>query len=185
MKRKYFSGLEKIYLNPTVYFLSFLSNQTYLKKVLFLIFFPKLFIHPVSHLNKYTLKVLFFTKYLKLYISFFIFYVWCDKQILIKMIGFISATLINPFDSWQLPISPIRCCLSYSFITLDSINATRCKKLRTGCSITFAYLSIPGHHWIYLLLLLVGNCHHHHWPPFSTLTIAYLLLLLSWVTCYC
>ena len=101
------------------------------------------------------------------------------------MIGFISATLINPFDSWQLPISPIRCCLSYSFITLDSINATRCKKLRTGCSITFAYLSIPGHHWIYLLLLLVGNCHHHHWPPFSTLTIAYLLLLLSWVTCYC
>ena len=130
MRRKYFSGLEKIYLSPTVYFLSFLSNQTHFKKVLFLIFSPKLFIHPVSPLNKYTLKSFFFYKIFKIiYIFLFIFYVWSDKQILIKMIGFISATLMNPFDSWQLPISPIRRCLSYSFITLDSINATRCKKL--------------------------------------------------------
>ena len=44
-------------LNPIIYFPFSLSNQTHSKKVFLPIFFPKFSIHPISSLNKHTLKM--------------------------------------------------------------------------------------------------------------------------------
>ena len=49
-------GSERKHLGPTIYFPSFLSNQTHSKKVFFFIFSPKFFIHHVSPPNKHTLS---------------------------------------------------------------------------------------------------------------------------------
>ena len=48
-------GLGRKHSSPTNFFLSPPSNQTPTKKVLFPIFSPKFFIHPISPLNKHTL----------------------------------------------------------------------------------------------------------------------------------
>ena len=44
-------------LNPIIYFPFSLSNQTHSKKVFLPIFSPKFSIHPISSLNKHTLKM--------------------------------------------------------------------------------------------------------------------------------
>ena len=48
---------ERKHLNPTIYFLFFLLNQTHSKKVFLPIFSSKFFIHPISPPNKHTLRV--------------------------------------------------------------------------------------------------------------------------------
>ena len=54
--RKHFSGSWRKHLDLTIYFPSFLPNQTPSKKVFLPIFFPKFSIHLVSSPNKHTLK---------------------------------------------------------------------------------------------------------------------------------
>ena len=49
--------LRRKHLDPTIYFSSFLPNQTHSKKVFLPIFFPKFSIYNVSSPNKHTLKV--------------------------------------------------------------------------------------------------------------------------------
>ena len=54
MGRKHFGGLAEKGL--TIYFPSFLSNQTHSKKVFLLIFSSKFSTHPISPQNKYNLS---------------------------------------------------------------------------------------------------------------------------------
>ena len=51
-------GLNRKYLSPIIYFLSFPSNQMHSKKVFLPIFSPKLSIHRISSPNKHALNVL-------------------------------------------------------------------------------------------------------------------------------
>ena len=54
--RELLVGLGRKHLGPTIYFPSSLPNQTHSKKVFLPIFFLKFSIHPVSPLNRYTLR---------------------------------------------------------------------------------------------------------------------------------
>ena len=68
-------GLERKYLDSITFFFSPPPNQTLFKKFSLFIFFPKFFIHLISHLNKHTLK---FPQFINLF--FFILQFVDDTQ---------------------------------------------------------------------------------------------------------
>ena len=56
-RENFLVGLGRKYLSPNIYFPSSPPNQTYSKKVFFLIFTSQFSIHYISPSNKYTLRV--------------------------------------------------------------------------------------------------------------------------------